>query len=102
MSAKKEKLEWLVKNETPYNVKESRQHNNHTWYYFCEKSGGKCNGKWRQNQPSKCEGLAFIPEHKRRNTTADIKKGKGLKLTKAMQTLMEQVNNENTDEDYHE
>ena len=74
MYAKKDKPKWLVNNETPSDVKESRQHSNHTWYYFCEKYGGKCNGKWRQNQPSKYEGLAFIPEHKRKNTTADINK----------------------------
>ena len=102
MSAKKEKPKLLVNNDTPYDVKESRQYNNHTWYYCCEKSGGKCNGKWRHHQPSKYEGLAFIPEHKRKNTTADIKKVKRLKLTKDMQTLMEQVNHEDTDEDSQE
>ena len=77
MSAKKDKPKWLVHNDTPSDVKDSCQHNNHTWYYCCDKSGGKCNGKWRQQQPSKCEGLAFIPECKRKNTTDDIKKGKG-------------------------
>ena len=99
MSAKKDKPKLLVNNETPSDVKESRQYKNHTWYYCCEKSGSKYNGKWHQHQPSKCEGLAFIPEHKRKNTTADTKKGKRLKLTKAMQTLVEQVNHEDTDED---
>ena len=34
--------------------------------------------------------------------TADIKKGKRLKLTEAMQTLTEQVNHEDTDEDSQE
>ena len=102
ISTKKDKPKWLVNNETPSNVKDSRQHNNHMWYYCCEKSGGKCNGKWRQHQPSKFEVLAFILERKRKNTTADIKKGKRLKLTKYMQTLMEQVNHEDTDEDSQE
>ena len=37
-----------------------------------------------------------------KNTTADIKKQKRLKLTKAVQTLMEQVNHEDTDEDSQE
>ena len=69
------------------------------WYYLCEKYVGKCNGKWRQHQPSKYEGLAFIPEHKRKNTTADIKKVRRLKLTEAMQRLMEQVDHEDTDEE---
>ena len=102
MSAKKDKPKWLVNNDTPSDVKESRQYNNHTWYYCCEKYGGKCNGKWCQHQPSKYEGLTFIPEHKRKNTTADIKKGKRLKLTEAIQILMEQVNHEDTDEDSRE
>ena len=96
---KKDKPKWFVKNETPSDVKESRQWNNHGWYFCCEKSGGKCNGKLCQHQPSKCEGLAFIPEHKRKNTTPDIKKGKRPKLTEAIQTLMKQVNHEDTDED---
>ena len=47
----------------------------------------------------KCEGLALLPEHKRKNTTADIKKWKRLNLTEAMQTMTEQVNHEDTDED---
>ena len=102
MSVKKDKPKWFVNNETPSDVKDSRKYNNNTWYYCCEKSGGKCNGKCRQHQPSKCEGLAFIPEHKRKNTTAGIKKGKGLKLTESMQTLTEQVNHEDTDEDSQE
>ena len=102
MSAKKDKPKWLVNNKTPSEIKESSQHNNHTWYYCYDKSRGKCNGKWRQHQPSKCEGMAFIPEHKRKNTTADIKKGKRLKLTKAMQTLLEQVNHEDTNADSQE
>ena len=84
-------------NDTPPDVKVSHQYNTHTWYYCYKKSGGKCNGKWRQHQPLKCEGLAYITEHKRKNTTADIKKGKGIKLTEAMQTLMKQVNHEDTD-----
>ena len=46
--------------------------------------------------------MAFIPEHKRKNTTADIKKGKRLKLNEAMKTLMEQANHKDTDEDSQE
>ena len=76
MSVKKHKPKWLVHNETPSDVNESRQWNNHMWYYCFKKSRGKCNSKWRQHQPSKCEGLEFVPEHKCKNTTADIKKGK--------------------------
>ena len=98
MSVKKDKPKWFVNKETPSDVKESPQWNNHTWYYCCEKSGGECNDKWRQHQPSKCKGLAFIPEHKRKNTTADINRVKRLKLTEAMQSLMEQVNHEDIDE----
>ena len=66
MSVKKENPKWFVNNETPSDAKESRQYNNHTQYYCCEKSGAKCNGKWRQHQPSKRERLKFIPKHKRK------------------------------------
>ena len=45
---------------------------------------------------------SLIPEHKRKNTSSNIKKVKRLKLTEAMQSLMEQVNHEDTDEDSQE
>ena len=102
MSVKKDKPKWFVNNETPSDVKETRQWNNNMWLHCCEESGGKCKDKWHQHEPSKFEGLAFIPEHKRKNTTADIKKVKRLKLTKTMQSLMEQVNHEDIDEDSQE
>ena len=101
-AAQETSMLWFVNKETPSDVNYTHQWNNHMWYYCCEKPGGKFNGKWRHHQPSKYEGLAFIPEHRRKNTTADTKKGKRLKLTEAMQTLMEQVNHEDTDEDSQE
>ena len=42
---------------------ETREWNGATWYYCCEKTGGKCGGKWRTHMPSKCKGI--------------VKKGKG-------------------------
>ena len=44
-SVKKKRPKWLLLNKTPSNVNESRQWNDHTWCYFCNKKGGKFNGK---------------------------------------------------------
>ena len=93
---------WLNRNETPSDVNETRQYAGHTWYYCCEKTGGKCHGKWRQHKPSECKGRAFIPNHKRDSTTAAKKKEKRLKLTEAMQSLLEQVNQEDSYENSQE
>ena len=101
-AGRKDKPEWLLKNKAPSDVNETRQFDNHAWYYCCEQLGGKCNGKWRQHKPSECKGRAFVPEYKRKNTTADSKKEKRLKLTKAMQSLLEEVNQEDSDENSQE
>ena len=71
-------------------------------YYCCEKTGGKCNGKWRHHQPSECKGRVFVTEHKRKNMTAARKKKKRLKLTESMQSFLAQVNQEDSDEDSQE
>ena len=101
-SGKKDRPKCLLLNETPSNVNESRQWNNHTWYYLCKKTGGKCNRKWRQHQPYKCKGCAFVPNHKRKNTTAVRKKEKQSKLTEATQSILDQVNQEDSYEDSQE
>lgn len=77
------------------NVKATKTWNGNTWHFCSKATGGHCTDKWPFRKPSNCEGCAFVPEHKRKNGTAN-RKEKRLKLSKAMQSLLAQVNQEDS------
>ena len=64
------------------------------------KPGGQCEGKWRSHQPVECKGTSFL-ESKRKEESKP-KDNKHLKLTQAMQTVLDQKHQDYQDEDEEE
>lgn len=81
---------WLVNDERPDDLNETREWKSNTYHYCCEETGGKCGGMWRVHLPTACKGKAFMRE---RNEEQEKKK---LKLTKAYNAI---ANNDSDSED---
>lgn len=50
--------EWLDKKIKPANPTDTKEFNNHTYYWCGSETGGKCGGTWRQHKPSECKGTS--------------------------------------------
>ena len=86
------KPKWLQKNEGPPIEFLFRPctWNNRKWYWCGKETQGTCGGKWRCHKPSECKGKALIGKQKREVDVEEDNKGKKLKLTPAMQSVIDQ------------
>ena len=67
---------WLVNNEKPKDVHETRKYANNTYHYCRRETGGKCSGVWRIYEPTECQGKAHKSGGK---SSLDTQKSKGKK-----------------------
>ena len=68
---------WLVNNEKPKDVHETRKYANNTYHYCCRETGGKCGGVWRIHKPTECQGKAHRGGGKSSLDTGKTKRKKG-------------------------
>ena len=98
------KPKWLQQNESPPQEYLYRPctWNKRKWYWCSQETQGKCGGKWRCHKPSECKGKAFKSNEKRKKKE-EHDQGKKLKLTPAMQSILNQdYQYSDTDEDQEE
>ena len=67
---------WLVNNEKPKDVHETRKYANNTYHYCCRETGGKCGGVWRIHKPTECQGKAHRGGGKSSSDTGKSKRKK--------------------------
>ena len=92
------KPNWLLQNEkpTPDRLMESRTWDERKWYWCGPENGGKCNGRWRCHKPSECQGKGF--KVKKKNERKQDESNKRLKLSKAMQAVIDNAKIESESE----
>jgi len=69
----KKKPDWFNHPPKPGKEHETREWNGATWYYCCEKTGGKCGGMWRTHPPKECRGKGKKKNDKRKVPSVKIK-----------------------------
>lgn len=92
------KPNWLLRNEkpTPDRLMESRTWDERKWYWCGPENGGKCDGRWRCHKPSECQGKGF--KVKKKNERKQDESNKRLKLSKAMQAVIDNAKIESESE----
>ena len=95
----KDKPEWLLKNTKPPPDKKNnaRTWNERPWYWCSPETGEHREGKWRAHQPVECKGTSFLASKRKEESNPKAKKH--LKLTQAMQNVLDQKNQDYQDED---
>ena len=98
----KDKPEWLLNNTKPPPDKKNNAPtwNEHPWYWCSPETGGQCEGKWHAHQPVECKGTSFLAS--KRKEESNPRANKHLKLTQAMQTVLDQKHQDYQDEDEEE
>ena len=92
------KPNWLLRNEkpTPDRLMESRTWDERKWYWCGPENGGKCDGRWQCHKPSECQGKGF--KVKKKNERKQDESNKRLKLSKAMQAVIDNAKIESESE----
>ena len=94
------KPDWFTKEPAKDKLNTPKMWKNQKWYYCHKKTGGQCDGIFRQHKPSECQGRSFRFETPRSSdkTTKDDGKRK-IKLAKAMEVIEEEESNSETESD---
>ena len=85
------KPKWLQQNESPPQeyLFRPRTWNERKWYWCGQETQGKCGGKWRCHKPSECKSKPSKNTEKRKKER-EKEQEKKLKLTPAMQSIIDQ------------
>jgi hypothetical protein len=78
-----EKPAWFNKEPSEAKLKKSKPWNNKIWWWCSPKTGGKCDGKYRINKPSECEGCAHVFKPNKKRKPEELTVERKLKLAKA-------------------
>ena len=74
-----------------------RKWNGLEWWYCGKETGGKCDGQYHHHKPSECEGKVHTfkkrQHHEQRNANDD-NQNKKLKITEAMQAMIDDSDSE--------
>ena len=84
---KEKKPAWFNKEPKAADLTKPRTWNNKQWWWCSPKTGGKCDGKHRIHKPSKCEGKQHVFNASKRKEESKKDKAKRLKLSKSMEAI---------------
>ena len=90
---KSTKPDWMVNNERPDDINETRMWRDTKYYFCCTETGGKCGGMWRVHIPTECKGKSYLRD------VNEEKEKKKLKLTKAYNAIAEEISDDDMDTD---
>ena len=105
-NGRKKKPRWFSKRPEDSELSTSREWNGITWYYCDKDTGGKCDGRWKQQKPYQCKGKAhqFVDTRNQKdekknsskrkfdNEKTDAKKKRALKLKESIRAASAIVN----------
>jgi hypothetical protein len=78
-----EKPAWFSKEPKEEDLHKSKVWNNKTWWFCSDKTGGKCDGKYRIHKPTECEGKAHVFKIDKKRKPEGMTEERKLKLAKA-------------------
>jgi hypothetical protein len=107
---KSDKPDWFKDNIKPKDPREVKVYNSNPYYWCGSESGGKCNGKWRQHPPWKCEGTSGEAKNRKKAPNSPKPKGKSkkqrtakaLKIIAAQEARLQKIKDEDSSENEEE